>query len=215
MWNNLGIFFHFYLKVLKRKYFSFQTLKWIISGCQSPAPQFVKMRLLSKHKIDGAHWLETGTYLGDTALTISRRTKSQYLTIEPDLDLYKFASARLRRKKNVLVLNGTSEEMFLKSLDKCGDRVNIWLDGHFSGDVTFEGDFETPIRFELECISSLNSHFSDICVFIDDVRCFTSPDPSPQGYPNLKSVIAWAEDSGFLWKIEQDIFIAKRIGINR
>ncbi len=60
------------LKVLKRKFFRFDTLRWLLSGFKSPSPQWVKTRLLLSQMIPGATWLETGTYLGDTTMRLAK-----------------------------------------------------------------------------------------------------------------------------------------------
>lgn len=160
------------LKVLKRKFFRFDTLRWLLSGFKSPSPQWVKTKLFLSQMIPGATWLETGTYLGDTTRRLA--TKSEFvITIEPSKDLYDFAIWRLRRMKNVRLLLGTSEELFYKSLlDVEKPSLNIWLDGHYSGDVTFNGASVTPIASELQAIHKASDKFDEIKVFIDDIRCF-------------------------------------------
>lgn len=96
-------------------------------------------------------WIETGTYLGDTSLALSK-SSPLVITLEPSQELYDFSSARLRARKNVNCLLGTSEEQFANAISLVGDKVNIWLDGHYSGDITHLGATETPLFFELQTI---------------------------------------------------------------
>ena len=199
------------LKVLKRKFLRFDTLRWLLSGFKSPSPQWVKIRLLLSQMIPGATLLETGTYLGDTTMRLAK--KSEFvITIEPSKELFDFASWRLRQKKNVNPRFGTSEELFHKCLLDVKTRsLNIWLDGHYSGDVTFKGESDTPIASELWAISKVSDRFGAMKIFIDDIRCFYHDAGEENDYPGLQVLIDWARESGFNWHIEQDIFIAEYI----
>lgn len=203
------------LKVIKRKFLRFDTLRWFVSGFKSPSPQWVKTKLLLSQMIPGATWLETGTYLGDTTMRLAK--KSEFvITIEPSKDIYDFTSWRLRQKKNVRLLLGTSEELFYKSLLDVEKRsLNIWLDGHYSGDVTFKGASVTPIVSELQAINKASEKFDEIKVFIDDIRCFYHDMGEENDYPGLQFLIDWARESGFNWRIEQDIFIAEYISAQK
>ena len=49
-------------------------------------------------------------------------------------------------------------------------------------------------------------------VLVDDVRCFDPAVPEFAGYPPKAFLISWAERMGFAWHIEQDIFVARRLG---
>jgi hypothetical protein len=203
------------LKVIKRRFFRFDTLRWLLSGFKSPSPQWVKIKILLSHTIPGTTWLETGTYLGDTTIKLAKKSEL-VLSIEPSDDLYNFAIWRMRRKKNIRLLLGTSEEHFYQSLlDVDNQSVNIWLDGHYSGDVTFKGSSNTPIASELLAISKALDSFDAVKVFIDDIRCFYHDVGEDNDYPGLQFVIDWARDSGFSWQIEQDIFIAEYISARK
>jgi hypothetical protein len=204
-----------YLKVIKRGFFRFDTLRWLLRGFKSPSPQWVKIRLLLSQMIPGVTWLETGTYLGDTTRNLAKKSEL-VLTIEPSKELHDFASWRLRRKKNVRLLLGTSEEHFYQSLLDVEKRsLNIWLDGHYSGDVTFKGASNTPIVSELWAISKALDRFDAVKVFIDDTRCFYHDVGEENDYPGLQYLVDWARESGFCWHIEQDIFIAEYISAQK
>lgn len=159
--------------------------------------------------IPGAEWIETGTYLGDTTRVLARHSKL-VTSIEPSHELFEFARFRLRYKKNIHLRLGSSETIFYDSLCQSGPILNIWLDGHFSGDVTFQGVNDTPVILELESIHQVIDRFEEIKVFIDDARCFYHDLDKGNDYPKLDFLISWARLNGFSWKIEQDIFIATR-----
>ncbi len=196
------------LKVMKRRYFRFDTLRWIGTGFKSPSPQWVKVKLLTSSMISNGEWLETGTYLGDTTNVLSKHA-NRVTTIEPSRELFNFSRLRLKTKRNIAFHNGSSEELFHECLLKSGPRLNIWLDGHFSGDITFKGKTNTPIICELNAISQELERFEEIRIFIDDVRCFYHDMNEGNDYPKLDFLIAWARENGFKWRIEQDIFIAE------
>lgn len=195
-------------KVIKRKYGTFQLIRWVKNGFLSPSPQIVKTKLLKHSGILGAPWLETGTYLGDTARTLAR-LRVPITTIEPSEKLFNFSKKRLNKFVNVNSLMGSSEELFMNSLTQLKPRVNIWLDGHYSGDVTFKNEIDTPIRYELKCIAENLEQFSEVMLFIDDARCFYHNTDNNKSYPKLDHLIEWARQNKCTWRIEQDIFIAK------
>ncbi len=198
----------FLFKILKRKLFTFETLKWFLRGFNSPAPQWVKVKFLKSQMVTSGDWIESGTYLGDTTSSLSRLSGT-IVTIEPDESLFAFANWRHRKKKNVIHLFGTSEDQLSVSFSHVGTRLNIWLDGHFSGDITFLGKEETPLRYELNVIENSILKFEELVVFVDDVRsCFHSSN-SGHSYPPLKFLIDWATRNNGSWLIDQDIFVAK------
>lgn len=97
----------------------------------------------------------------------------------------------------------------LRSLS-VADRVDIsfWLDGHFSGENTFQGPSDTPIRQELTTIGEHLSDFSRVSVLIDDVRCFNPSVSEYSNYPDISFLVDWAKSHKLFWTIEHDIFIA-------
>lgn len=195
----------FWLKVLKRK-LTPDGLLWKVRNYRSPSPQYVKTRILSSHSLDNAIWVETGTYLGDTTLNLSKIAKS-VISIEPQIELSKFAGKRLKRHKNIKVLNSTSEECIAGILDGLVGPVCFWLDGHYSGDVTYKGSAISPILQELTAVSTYVNKGNPVVVFVDDFRLFVSSASS--GYPSHLSLVDWAFENNLEWTVEHDIFIAK------
>ena len=199
--------FKFWLKVIKRNLIP-ETYNWRNSNYSSPSPQHVKIKVLKSHSLPNATWIETGTYLGDTTSKLARIAK-RVISIEPQAELSVFASRRLQRKKNVEVINATSESCIAKVLEGVSGPTCFWLDGHYSGDVTFQGTEISPISAELSAISSYLklSHKNNVVVLIDDFRLFVNSVAT--GYPSHSSLIAWAGEQNLSWTVEHDIFIAK------
>jgi len=196
--------FKFWLKVIKRNIIP-KGPKWRRSNYESPSPQYVKIRILKSNSLQNATWIETGTYLGDTTSKLSKIAK-QVISIEPQLELSLFAASRLKRRTNVEIINATSESCIAKVLDRVNGPACFWLDGHYSGDVTFQGSEISPIATELAAISNyLKSH--KVVVFVDDFRLFVNS--AATGYPSQATLVAWAAENNLSWTVEQDIFIAK------
>ncbi len=194
----------FWLKVLKRK-LNIESLKWRILNYSSPSPQHVKIRILKANSLKNATWIETGTYLGDTTSKLAKIAR-RVISIEPQPELSAFASTRLKRYKNVEIFNDTSESCIAKVINGVSGPACFWLDGHYSGDITFQGAEVSPILAELSAISSfLKSH--EVVVCVDDFRLFVNSTNS--GYPPQTILVEWATNNNLSWTVEQDIFIAK------
>ena len=195
------------LKIIKRKLKPVFVL-WAINKFNSPAPQQVKMFTLKRHAIKNANWIETGTYLGDTAKFLARsyRVNTIY-TIEPEKNLYKFSVKRLKKFNNIKFYNSSSEEVFETILNHCSISINLWLDGHYSGDVTYNGLTISPISHELSIIEKYISQFTSIVIFVDDFRLFQDSDSAD--YPSKNFLVSWATKNNLYWTVENDIFIAK------
>ena len=194
----------FWLKVAKRNLIP-ESYKWRRSNYSSPSPQHVKIKVLKSHSLPDATWIETGTYLGDTTSKLSKIAK-KVISIEPQTELSLFASTRLKRKKNVAVINATSEGCIIKVLAGVSGPTCFWLDGHYSGDVTFQGNEVSPISAELSAISSYLTK-NKVVVLVDDFRLFVNS--ATTGYPSHSTLIAWAGEQNLSWAVEHDIFVAK------
>ena len=88
--------------------------------------------------------------------------------------------------------------------------VCFYLDGHYSGAGTFAGVNDTPIIKELECIQQNLQRYESVLVGIDDVRLFTGQIHAYGNYPTIDYLVGFARNNGLTWKIEHDIFLAKR-----
>lgn len=189
---------------------------WAADGWGVPAPAEVKRATLDRRALTGSPWLESGTYRGSTTAWLAERFPL-VVSMEPSEALFSVAKQRLQGYPNVVLLNGASENVFPEALSVLSsERVNFWLDGHFSGGETFPGLQDTPILIELAFIeqSLASGQLVEIAVMVDDVRLFASrhkesPDDSCRlGYPPLSSLVSWAERLELFWGIEHDIFFA-------
>jgi hypothetical protein len=194
-----------------RKFLKRDVLKlWRLRDFASPAPHEVKISVLKRYGGTNT-WIETGTYLGDTTNVISEFA-AKVITIEPSPLFSSKAKVRFREIQNVQVVEGTSEDNLAAlledlNLDESTD-ISFWLDGHFSGGETFQGEADTPVMSELEVIKQFSKRMQKFTVLVDDVRCFTSVSSEYVSYPKLLELVSWADELGLFWSIEHDIFIA-------
>lgn len=129
--------------------------------------------------------VETGTFRGDTALSLSG-VFSAVVSIELSDEWHRRASGRLRGT-TVQVLRGHSVE-HLPAL--AAERVPTlyYLDGHWSGANTAGAEDECPVIEEIHAIGA--GHPND-CVIIDDARLFLSsprPPHDPAKWPTIVEV---------------------------
>ena len=104
------------------------------------------------------------------------------------------------------VINASSESCIAKVLEGVSGSTCFWLDGHYSGDVTFKGTEVSPISAELSAISSYLTK-NRVVVLIDDFRLFVNS--ATTGYPSHLTLISWAGEQNLSWTVEHDIFVAK------
>jgi hypothetical protein len=185
-----------------------QVISWESDLFEMPAPHFIKQHVVLRNVIKGSTIIETGTYTGETSKLLLTAS-DKVLTIEPDKTLYTKAHERFMENQGIEVLNGTSEEIFPNLLPKISGDISFWLDGHFTGEGSFKGKLDSPIKVELFEIQKNMKNFKKICILVDDVRCFNSKLPEYSGYPPIDFLTDWAITNGFNWSIESDIFIAK------
>jgi len=184
------------------------SLQWAARGYAAPSPHFIKQGCLLRNGFPSATWVETGTFLGQTTQLLAKNATKVY-SIEPESKLFARAQKLFRSQKHVEILNGTSENVFPYLLPRLRGDVNFWLDGHYSAGITFKGEQDTPILDELASISRNIDSFGNICVLIDDIRCFNPLMPEYSTYPSLYTLVAWATEHRLNWHIEHDIFVAK------
>ena len=186
-------------------------LRFYFQVFPSPRPHGVKMKTLKKYGGNDA-WVETGTYVGDGARAISNFAKIVH-TIEPSSEFINIAQSRLADRNNVKVHHGSSEDLLpriLNSLIASGfKKVSFWLDGHYSGGSTFRGSSETPIIFELKAILGNLSSFSEVTIFVDDVRCFNPRNLEFQTYPEITCMVDFARQNNFKILFTRDICVMK------
>lgn len=197
------------LKRIRRK-IKPETILWIKSGYSMPSPFQVKIATLDRHCEKNSDWIETGTYLAETTVCLAKKHNlCKIYTIEPAKEIFQYSQAKYSRIKNIEFLNGSSEDLFETTLLKTEGKLNLWLDGHYSGDITFKGELDSPIVHELETLSKHITRFENLAVFVDDFRLFGKS----KGYPEASFLTTWAESNNMDWTVEHDIFIAKKTGL--
>ena len=188
---------------------------WRARNFSPPSPDVIKHQILMNNNLKDSLWIETGTYYGETTKLLSKISK-KIISIEADKNLFETSNKILKNFKNVEILNGKSEDLLDKVISKNLNFQNvcIYLDAHLCQDhlkntKTFGNEnTATPILNELEIVSKYVSNFEKIVVLIDDIRLFQG---KFQNYPNKNTLVNWCKENDFLWEIEQDIFICKKI----
>lgn len=185
-----------------------ELLAWVRREFADQSPRFVKLKILDTAKnVD--FWIETGTFMGDTTLHLGKNL-CQVVSFEPSKELAEAASLRFIDHPNIRIVNSQSEDRLdevMTNVSPVTNHLAFWLDGHFSEGNTYRGSKETPIISELEAIAKHNSRFEEITIFIDDFRCFVK---GMTDYPTPSFLTIWAEDNGFEWNVQHDIFIMRK-----
>src|SRR5215469_10436245 len=91
-----------------------------------PSPAFVKERVLLRQGSPDAIWVESGTYLGQTTLFLSKHSNFVY-SIEPEPKLFSLAKSRFAGNPRIEILNGLSEEILPRLLPGLAGNINFWL----------------------------------------------------------------------------------------
>jgi hypothetical protein len=186
-----------------RARFAFQTLpRWHQSGWESPLPNLLKHSILVRYA--RLHQLttlvETGTYLGDTPWEL-RKTFAEIHTIELSPVLSRLAKERFKRLPHILVHEGDSARTLPELLKHLTRPTLFWLDGHFSGGITAQGEVSTPICDEVLAVAKQCP--VRFVVLIDDARSFGSE----VGYPSLdlfkERISTWLPEA--VVSVENDI----------
>ena len=188
---------------------------WRARNFSPPSPDVIKHQILMNNNLKDSLWIETGTYYGETTKLLSKISKKT-ISIEADKNLFETSNKILKNFKNVEILNGKSEDLLDKVISKNLNFKNvcIYLDAHLCQDhlkntKTFGNEnTATPILNELEIITKYLANFEKIVVLIDDIRLFQG---KFQNYPDKNALVNWCKENNFLWEIEQDIFICKKI----
>ena len=188
-------------RLLTHRIFAFPI--WAYNKFQSPSPYAIKYQVLKKYGIKETSWIETGTYLGETTRFLAKNYPS-VLSLEPSIPHFQYGLSKFRKNRKIKLINKTSEEFFETALLSFNEKLNIYLDGHASGDGTFTGVSRTPVRHELEMIAMHRLKFNELFVAIDDFRVFKDTEGT---YPTNHFLVDFCKLNGFDWTVEQDIFL--------
>jgi hypothetical protein len=165
-----------------------QLRAWRAADNPVPPPDAVKRRAIwSCAKRFGLEVLvETGTYTGGTVATLQCRFHTIY-SIELSEILFEQARERFKDARNVHLICGDSGVELKNVLLKLDQPALFWLDGHWCGGLTAQGDSHTPICEELDLILGAAEHRH--VIFVDDARLF-GVDPAYPSLEELRSVVA-------------------------
>jgi len=145
-------------------------VEWEKQGRPVPPPHIVKQLTIKEYaeKYKTSIFVETGTYLGDMVCAM-KDYFNQIYSIELSNEFYEMAKKRFAGEKKIQLIHGDSGTELKKIIDTIDRPALFWLDGHYSGGATAQGDIDTPILSELTHIfSSDRPHV----VIIDDAHCF-------------------------------------------
>ena len=140
------------------------------------APQILKVAKDMQCNV----FIESGTFLGQSfQIALKSGIFERCYSVELALGLYKEVAIKYPTRPNQQVFLGKSHEIFLSQifpLCSSKDRIFFWLDGHFSGGITWIGptrgaDSPCPLLAELEAIHQCCPS-SSLVIAIDDVDDF-------------------------------------------
>lgn len=114
-------------------------------------------------------FVETGTYLGETTLSMIDHFDKLY-TIELSENLYNRFNGLDYDRNKIISLLGDSSEIIKNVIPDINEDVIFWLDGHFSSGETAQGKKDCPLVEEI-------THINELCkksgiIIIDDLRLF-------------------------------------------
>ncbi|MFO7733952.1 MAG: hypothetical protein R6X21_09920 [Candidatus Aminicenantes bacterium] len=133
-------------------------------------------------------FVETGTYLGATAVWASQRFERVY-TIEASKELWERAVSNHASIGNIEFLYGDSWSVLDRLAPRLVSPIFYWLDAHWSAGNTFGEGAECPLLDELAIIQKQPQA---AFILIDDADMFLSPPPrphSPDAWPDIYSVL--------------------------
>lgn len=119
------------------------TISWKKRNYCMHSPQFIKEGCIFQHNIKDSIWVESGTYLGNTTRFLGSFAKHVY-SIEPQMNLFEYATWRFNSKKNISILHGLSENILPNLIKNISGDICFWLDGHYSEGITFKGPLSAP-----------------------------------------------------------------------
>jgi hypothetical protein len=157
---------------------------WEQQGRPVPPPPGYKRAVIKEfaQKYKSQVFIETGTFLGDTIVSINDYFGKIY-SIELSPDLHQKAVDRFARFGHISILHGDSGTVLPGLMSQISESCLFWLDGHYSWGITAKGEMNTPIRKELETIMA-HPQFEKHVILIDDAREFTGNDD----YPSIDEV---------------------------
>lgn len=135
-----------------------------------------------------ATFVETGTYMGDTAAWAAERF-ARVVTIELSDELFAAARRRFESAANVEVVNGDSRGALRDVVATLDGPALFWLDAHWSGGPTSGEAAQCPLLDELRLLRPAETEH---LILVDDARLFLSAPPPPQrveDWPTIGEIV--------------------------
>ncbi len=177
--------------------------EWQKKGSPAPPPHIVKQRAILDYQKEYAvsAFVETGTYLGNM-IEAQKANFQEIHSVELGKDLHEKALKRFENDTHVKLWLGDSGKVLPKIVATLNKSAIFWLDGHYSGGVTAQGEKDCPIYEELKAIlsDSPNKHI----ILIDDARCFVGEGD----YPTVDALKKYVSDNytkDFSCEVNDDI----------
>jgi len=114
-------------------------------------------------------FVETGTYQGQTSLTMARVFDKVY-TIEIAKHYYEANRDKFAYTPNISAHLGDTKEVLPKLCQEIQEPIFFFLDAHWSSGDTGRGDVDVPLFAELKSIH--DRHNPNDVIVIDDYRLF-------------------------------------------
>ena len=111
-------------------------------------------------------YIETGSYLG-YGIKCVLNNYNYIHSIELSQKWYDYNIEQFKNNLNVKMHLGDSKKILPNLLNTINEPITIFLDAHYSGNLTSLGDEETPLLYELNILK--NRKYDDI-IIIDDCR---------------------------------------------
>jgi hypothetical protein len=162
--------------------------------------------LRAKARTGATTVIEVGSFRGVTTRRLARHFEYVH-SIEIDPALFAEAKQRCAGQGNVAMHLGDGKEVLAQLAPSVGNCL-LFLDGHFSGGVTGQGDEPEPVLEELDVVRSSLDNF--VGVVVDDFHEFGMA----QGWPAKSEVMARLErvmpEPAWLHAVMYDQFICVR-----
>jgi len=179
----------------------FNIWEWRLKGSPLPPPHELKQSVLIDFAI--SHnlkiFVETGTFKGAMVEAVLDYFNQLY-SVELSKPLFNEAKKKFKNQKKVRLYQGDSKKRLKEIVLILKEPALFWLDAHYSGEGTAEGDEWSPVLEEVKIISK--SKMVGHVVLIDDARGFTGKSSA-----TLKQIEKSASKKGYktIFSVEDDI----------
>ena len=179
MTGKRSILYHNHKKIKEAISARKKIILWQLTGMAIP-PHVAKQNIIKYYatKFSLQNFIETGTYMGEMIDGVPNNF-SKIISIEFDPALADRAKNKFSSYGHVTILQGDSGQVLPSVISNMTGTCLFWLDAHYSGGVTSQGDLETPIAKELKVL--LDHPCSEHVIFIDDAHEFMGQN----NYPTL------------------------------